>query len=251
VALFTIALIGADGAGKTTIARALETSLPLPVKYLYMGVSPLASNYALPTTRLISRTKRAFGRDADMAGPPDPTRRRANQGSLPKRLLSTTKSLLHLANRLGEEAYRQGVAWSFRRRGYLVVYDRDFFVDYFAHDVANPDPNRSLASRLHGFILTHFYRRPDLVILLDAPAALLYARKGEGSIELLERRRQEYLQLRGHVRQFAIVDATQSPTDVLSDVTALILQVAAGEAPEVSSYQPLVTDPLPEAESSR
>lgn len=216
---------------------------------MYMGVSPLSSNYALPTTRLLARVKRTLGLNPDMAGPPDPTRRPARQGGLPRRLLSTAKSLLHLANRLGEEGYRQAVAWWFRRRGVVVVYDRDFFVDYFAHDVANPDPNRSLASRLHGFILTHFYRRPDLVILLDAPAALLFARKGEGTIELLERRRHEYLQLREHVKQFAIVDATQPPADVLRDVTTLILRVAAGEELAYVDVPPRLTAPLPEAES--
>jgi len=216
---------------------------------MYMGVSPLSSNYALPTTRLIARAKRALGLNADMAGPPDPTRRAARSRSLPKRLLATAKSLLHLVNRLGEEGYRQAVAWSFLRRGVIVVYDRDFFVDYFAHDVANPDPHRSLASRLHGFVLARFYRRPDLVILLDAPAALLFARKGEGSIELLERRRQEYLQLRGHVKQFAVVDATQPQADVLRDVTALILRAATGEEPAPGDAPPRLTTRLPETES--
>ena len=33
---FTVALIGPDGAGKTTVARALEEALPFPVEYLYM-----------------------------------------------------------------------------------------------------------------------------------------------------------------------------------------------------------------------
>lgn len=247
--MFTVALIGADGAGKTTVARAVESSLPLPVRYMYMGISPLSSNYALPTTRLISRVKRALGLKPDIAGPPDPTRRPARPRSLPKRLLWTAKSLLHLANRLGEEAYRQAVAWWFRRRGIIVVSDRDFFIDYFAYDVANPDPNRSLASRLHGFVLTRFYRRPDLVIMLDAPAELLFARKGEGSVELLERRRQEYLQLREHVRQFVIVDATQSQAEVLHDVTAIILRVAAGEEPAHDDVSPRLAAPLPEADS--
>jgi len=31
---FTVALIGPDGAGKTTVARALEGVLPFPVEYL-------------------------------------------------------------------------------------------------------------------------------------------------------------------------------------------------------------------------
>src|SRR5437667_23836 len=50
---FTVALIGPDGAGKTTIGRRLEKSLPLPVRYLYMGVNAEASNALLPTTRVL------------------------------------------------------------------------------------------------------------------------------------------------------------------------------------------------------
>ena len=41
--LFTVALVGSDGAGKTTIARSLEKTSSLPVKYMYMGLSPISS----------------------------------------------------------------------------------------------------------------------------------------------------------------------------------------------------------------
>ena len=50
--MFSVALIGPDGAGKTTIARMLEERSPLPLKYIYMGVNIAASNFALPTSRL-------------------------------------------------------------------------------------------------------------------------------------------------------------------------------------------------------
>ena len=49
--MVTVALIGADGAGKTSVARALERSRDLPIKYLYMGINTEASNHMLPTTR--------------------------------------------------------------------------------------------------------------------------------------------------------------------------------------------------------
>ena len=59
---FTLALIGPDGAGKTTVARRLAEVLPLPVTYLYMGVSPESSNLLLPTTRLVHAIRRARDR---------------------------------------------------------------------------------------------------------------------------------------------------------------------------------------------
>ena len=50
---FSVALIGADGAGKTTVGRMLEQRSTLPVRYLYMGLNPAASNRMLPTTRSV------------------------------------------------------------------------------------------------------------------------------------------------------------------------------------------------------
>ena len=54
---FTIALIGPDGAGKTTLAEKLQRNLPFPIRYLYMGVSLESSNVTLPTSRLIAHVK--------------------------------------------------------------------------------------------------------------------------------------------------------------------------------------------------
>ena len=52
-----IALIGADGAGKTTVARRLESELGRRAKYIYLGNNIESANYALPTSRLIVRLK--------------------------------------------------------------------------------------------------------------------------------------------------------------------------------------------------
>ena len=49
---------------KTTIGRRIEHTLPLPVKYVYMGVNLDSSNHMLPTTRLIKAIEdeaRKFG----------------------------------------------------------------------------------------------------------------------------------------------------------------------------------------------
>jgi thymidylate kinase len=220
--MFTIALIGADGSGKTTITRQIERDLPLSIKYIYMGFSPLSSNVALPTTRLISWMKQLFGKGGDTGGPPDPTRKRPRSNNPLKRLASAIKAVLRLANRLAEEWFRQAVVWYYRYLGYIVLTDRHFFSDYYAHDIANNDPDRSFTSRLHGFVLGRFYPRPDLIIFLDAPAEVLFARKGEGSIELLEMRRQEYLQLQEQVGRFVIVNADRPLPEVTADVLAAI-----------------------------
>lgn len=224
---FTVALIGADGAGKTTIGRRLEQEQPLPLKYLYMGVNPEASNHLLPTSRLIQAAKRLLGRRKNQGGPPDPRRRRARQARLLPRAASHAKSLLRLGNQLAEEWYRQVLAAYYGRRGYVVLFDRHFFSDYYAHDIAGAARTRTPAQRLHGFVLQRLYPRPDLQILLQAPPEVLYERKGEGSVALLARRQREYWLMASKAAHFAVVDAAQSPDDVYRDVTAVIAGFAA------------------------
>jgi thymidylate kinase len=71
-------------------------------------------------------------------------------------------------------------------------------------------------------LLSHFYPRPDLVICLDAPAEVLFARKSEGSVEILARRRQELLRLRSVVPDFTVVDATQPVEQVIAQTAEAI-----------------------------
>jgi thymidylate kinase len=221
-AVATVALIGADGAGKSTICRRLEGVRPPPMKYIYMGDNPEASNYALPTTRAMQRIRVVLGKEKNAGGPPDPSRSQVASAHLFKRLLSGFKSTLVLMNRMGEEWFRQCLAWYYQRRGYVVLFDRHFFSDYYAHDIAPTSRGVALTRRFHGFVLDRLYPKPDLMILLDAPASVLFARKGEGSVSLLESRRQEYLRLKEGVENVAVVDATRSEDDVARDVVDLI-----------------------------
>ncbi len=220
--MFTVALIGPDGAGKTTIARRLERAFPEQVKYIYMGVSADASNIMLPTTRLIHGIKRALGAPPDIAGPRDPGRVKPRPKGTVKRLTAGLRTSLRLINRLGDEWFRQVIAWTYQRRGRIVVYDRHFFSDYYAYDIADSSQKRPFSQRIHGFILNRLYPKPDLTIYLDAPAEVLFARKSEGTLELLEDRRQQYLQLRELFGNFATVDATQPEEEVARNVTELI-----------------------------
>ena len=225
--MFTVALIGPDGAGKTTVARRLEDVLELPVKYLYMGINPDSSNHLLPTTRLVRTVKRARGAKPDAGGPRDSRDlRKPRPKGAARRVLALAKAPLRLANRLAEEWYRQCLAWYHVRRGTIVVFDRHFFSDYYAYDIAGGS-ERPLSRRIHGFLLSRVYPAPDLVIYLDAPSDVLLARKGEGTIESLERRRGEYLELAPLVENFAVVDASGPLDDVTRGVAELICRFAA------------------------
>jgi thymidylate kinase len=222
---FTVALIGPDGAGKTTVARALPDHLKERAEYIYMGVNWDASDHLLPTTRLVQAIRRKKGRR--LTGGPPPPSAPAPPAPLPRRMARGAWGVLSLANRLAEEWYRQLLAWVYVRRGVIVVFDRHFFSDYHAHDIAGGE-SRSITRMVHGFLLQRVYPKPDLVVFLDAPAEVLHRRKGEGTPESLEQRRQDYLALASLTSRFVTVDATNPLDEVIRSVASEVNQLATG-----------------------
>lgn len=211
----SVTLIGPDGAGKTTITRRLEASGLLPFKYLYMGVSISSSNTALFTSRLAAWLKRRRRHRARDGGEPAaPTvRRRGARGGI--------RAAARLANRLADAWFRQALSWYYQRRGLVVLYDRHFVFDYAPEITAGPD---TWERRVHRWCLTHLYPSPDLVIFLDAPGEVLFARKGELSAAELERRRQGFLRQGERLPNFVRVDATLPLETVYSQVAGHVVR---------------------------
>lgn len=216
-----VALVGADGAGKSTITQLLETAhLPAPVKRIYMGVNLEASSLMLPTTRLLVAAKRARGGRPDLVGSP-PQDADGGAGGVGGWRRST-RATARLAVWILEEWLRQAVAWRYARAGYLVVFDRHFLADHYHSDVEDSGVRRPAARALHGWMLQHLYPRPDLVLCLDAPASVLHARKPESTLEWLEDRRQQYLRLSDAVPVFVVIDADRPLEAVFTDVVDTI-----------------------------
>lgn len=222
--MISIALIGPDGAGKTTVSKKLPAILPIPVKYVYMGVNPEASNIMLPTTRLLVWLKQFRGGNRPVAQQPKPVAGKHRPKSLPKRILGQLKSNIRIANRIGDELFRQGLAWYYQRRGYLVLFDRHFIADHYVDRDLHRQQTQTLSSRFRTFLLERVYPQPDLVIYLDAPADVLFARKGEGTLESLERRRAEYLGLGTRTKNFVVVDTVQQEDAVAHEVSSVIME---------------------------
>jgi thymidylate kinase len=214
----SVALIGPDGAGKSSIAREVARNLGSPARYLYMGVNLEESSLTLPTTRLALAIKRARGGGPRMTADWSGVQSRANGRP---RIVREAYAGLRLMGWVAEEWFRAVMARIYNRRGYLVVFDRHFLFDYYAGHVQR-QPGQLLATRIHGMLLRRFYPRPDMVICLDAPAEVLHARKREQSVESLERRRREYLALSDVARDFTVVDATRPIPVLVNEITALI-----------------------------
>lgn len=219
-ASFSVALVGADGAGKSTIGRELASNLDFRARYLYMGDNPESAEQMLPTTRFLVWLRRVRGIAPRRGGPPTARKAPAGGGKAGSGE-SKLKAGLRLANKLAEESYRVFLAWFFQLKGDVVVFDRHYFADYYAYDIAPGTEHRSLGSRIHGLAL-RLFPKPDLIVCLDAPGEVLFARKPEGTVEALEQRRQEYFRIRDRVRRFVVVDASRDKDQVMRDVVAAV-----------------------------
>lgn len=218
--MFTVALIGGDGAGKTTVANYLVENLPYKVKYLYMGMSTISGNSALPTTKLVRYIKKRMykkpgKKKPEGSQPNEPSSNDLHYSYEPR---SFIWKIARFFNRMMETSWRQLLTAFYRLRGYIVLYDR-----YILFDAA---PKNSSGIRIKRFfdsieylILYYLFPKPDLVIFLDAPAEVLYSRKGEASIKHLNSRRKATLRLGKSMKNFVRIDATLPLTQVLDEVT--------------------------------
>jgi hypothetical protein len=204
----TIALCGADGSGKSTAARGI--------------IEGLGGTFSPRKGRSIHWKPPVFsgGRRSARGPTSDP------HGQPPR---NAAASLIYFGFHwleffLGSILCLRPVTF----RGGLVLIDRyyyDFFVDPRRYRLRLP----TWVVRL-GYV---FVAKPDLVILLDAPAAVLHARKQEVPPAETERQCGAYKDLIGSLPNGRIVDATQSPEKVAADINHAVLEYLAARQAKV------------------
>ena len=104
-------------------------------------------------------------------------------------------------------------------------------IGHFVFDFAAPDKetgNEPAGKRLHRWLLARFFPRPDLVILLEAPGELLYARKGEFTPEVLDDRRRVLLQEARRCPNFVRVNVAQPLEQVFGEVADHVVRFCSG-----------------------
>jgi thymidylate kinase len=150
-----VAVLGPDGAGKGTVISHLADEIPLEVKVLYLGWRKRSA---------------AVPRPAPKRPPPGPLLESAFvlKGWLRARLTL-----------LGGYA----AAW----RGAIVLCDR-----HPVEGLAVRPRHTRAAAALERTLLSRLTPWPDAVVVLDAPAETLLARKREHPREVLDRWRQDY-----------------------------------------------------------
>jgi thymidylate kinase len=198
----TVVLCGADGSGKSTAARAILEGLsgtfpPQKVRHFHWK-PPVFS----------ARRQAARGPATDPHGqaPRNP-------------VVSLCYFAIHwLEFLLGSHLRIRPITF----KGGLVLIDRyyyDFFVDQRRYRLAVP----ALLVRLGHF----FLKKPDLVVLLDAPASVLQSRKQEVAPAETERQRVAYRELVNGLSNGVVVDATQPPEKVGASINRAILDFMA------------------------
>lgn len=191
-----IALLGPDGAGKTSLAQSLVDDVNLKARHIYMGLNVNASTIGLPTSRWLHKQKKTSGK----ANP----------------LWRGLVSLLSFCDRFISYHLRCATARYLRFRGKIVILDR------YIYDSWISQPAATSGKRFRKRLFEDGSPTPDLVVLLDAPGEMLLARKGEHTAEWLETQRVAYLALKKRLPQMVVIDATRTLEEVRQEVTSLI-----------------------------
>jgi thymidylate kinase len=216
-----IAVVGADGAGKSTVIEGLSTWLSknFGVTKVHLGKPPRS----VRTLAVTGVAKLWLGGIAVLG------RRSTRGGSGPVQPRSKLRMLLAVATARDRYiAYRKGRRIAIN--GGLVICDRFPLPQLRLMDA--PRVERAIAAGARGRLARRlasleerYYRalsRPDVLIVLRVDPEIAVARKPEEPPEFVRARWREIWEIDWDTVPAHVVDASRSAADVLSDVKALV-----------------------------
>ena len=215
---FLACFVGIDGAGKSTLAKALTATIReqgIGCRYVWGGFN---SSFMMFKPFIAVMTKSVFYGNNHMEE--SSTKGRVLRNSV----LSTVYQYLALTDYIVQGLVRIRLPLAF---GTNVVCDRYIYdlttsigvlLDYTA------DRTLALLDRCLGLL-----PRPDLVFLIDLPEALAYQRKDDViSVDFLSVRRDIYLQM-AEKHGMTILDGTSDPQELQELAAGKVLQYMAGQ----------------------
>lgn len=196
---FHVVFLGPDGAGKSSVVQGVKSKLG--------SIFPRTQSYRFPPS-LLSRAMRR----------PEPPPEKRPHGSPPRSFLhSVIRAVCYWF-----PYYVPGYPATVRldlARGTLVLHDRhliDALVDPMRYRYGGPEWLLRLICRLAP--------KPDMVVLLDAPAEVLHSRKQEVPLEETARQRDAYRALVGSLKNGYVADASRPREAVAGNVCDNLLR---------------------------
>lgn len=191
-----VAVLGPDGSGKSTLLAALRDTWP-------QSLGQVRLHHLRP-----SRLTRHRGSTEPVVDP---------HGQPPRSTVPSIAALVFVTL----DWWIGYWTWIVRERAKLglVMFDRhllDLLVDPIRYRYGGPSWLARAAC--------HLVPRPDIIVVLDAPAMVVRARKQEVTRAESERQSLAYRRLAAEVTGAHLVDATVAPEEVLEGVTTIVRQ---------------------------
>lgn len=205
----TVAVLGPDGAGKSTVCSILSEmnrgQLPfsaIEVQHMYERALPRLSEL---------KKGRIRRRPLTPAVTHDP------HGKKPHGLVSSIFSLFYTAI----DQWISRIIWGRTKmsRNLLVLNDR-----HMLEIVVDPKRFRYGGPKGLARLFMRLVPRPDLIVLLDAPAEVLQSRKQEVPFDETRRQRDAYARLVSSMSCGRLVSAADAPQTVAENVRKVILE---------------------------